>query len=266
MSINYIILVVEIDTITHMYYIYINKCIYYNNNKGVCMSILNYLKENLDDNLKILSVDSVDATFNTNLISESGLSRVLDHLENNSFAIITANRGEYDAKENEKRNKELRDILNANKMGSHALIGHWQECQDSSIEDYNKCPKDQLVDVVENSFLFPKPKSMSDEDFIEFIASLNKKFEQDGAVVKLSDGSINIVDKSGDYFSIGNKTTLGKISQAYSQYVKKRDIPFVFEGVQVPATLIGKRLFSENNILYPKLDNFIGCKKLSDII
>lgn len=233
------------------------------------MSVIKHLKESLSgDTHPILSVDSVNPSFNTNLISESGLSRVIDHLENRPFAIITANRGEYDAKENERRNKELRNVLNQNKMGSHFLIGHWQECQDSSIEDYTKCPKDQLVDVVENSFLFPKPNGMDDETFIKFVASLNKKFEQDGAVVKLGDGSINIVDKIGGIFKIGNKTTLGKISQAYSQYVKKLDMPFVFEGVQIPATNIGKQLFTENKLLYPKLssDDLKQCKKLSDIL
>ena len=198
------------------------------------------------------------------LISEGGLSRVLDHAKNNTFSIITAFRGEYDNKENLARNKELRGVLNSKKMGSHILIGHWKECQVPDT-DYKDCPEDKMVDVVEQSFLVPKPKDMSDEEFGEFIQGLVAEYDQDGAILKKDDG-IYIVEPTSE-FKIGSDVVLNKIGQAYSQYVKKKNVPFVFEGAVVPATNYGKQLFLANGINYPSLstEEYKECKTWEDI-
>ena len=44
---------------------------------------------------------------------------------------------------------------------------------------------------------------------------------------------------------------MGKISQAYSQHVKILNTPFVFEGVEVPATNMGKQIAEKYNFNYP---------------
>ena len=60
-----------------------------------------------------------------------------------------------------------------------------------------------------------------------------------------------IIEKNGNSFSVGTSTTLGKIAQAYSQHVKKLQVPFVFEGVEIPATNIGKQIAAKKNFIYP---------------
>jgi len=190
----------------------------------------------------------MDEMPNNNMLTEAGLSRLLARIKNKDFAIITAFRNEFDKKENIKRNRSLRGSFNSKKMGVYQLIGHWQECQDDTI-DYNACPKDQLQDVIERSYLSIKPDDMDQEDFIKYITSLNKEYKQDGAVISL-DGNINIVDKNGSLMKIGSKVSLNKISQAYSQFIKKQNVPFVFE-CEVPSSNSGRMVMNVENIKYP---------------
>ena len=62
---------------------------------------------------------------------------------------------------------------------------------------------------------------------------------------------VHIIEKNGNSFSVGTSTTLGKIAQAYSQHVKKLQVPIVFEGVEIPATNIGKQIAAKKNFIYP---------------
>jgi hypothetical protein len=54
---------------------------------------------------------------------------------------------------------------------------------------------------------------------------------------------------NGEIELIGNEVTLGKINQAYSQHIKN-SLPFVFEGVEMPVTNLGKQIFAKHNLLY----------------
>jgi hypothetical protein len=102
---------------------------------------------------------------NNNLISEAGLSRMLSQVKSDQdFAILTAYRGNYTKEQNIARNRDLRSELNRKKMGPYQLVGHWQECQDSSY-DYKNCPKNLLKDVIERSYMVVKPKDMEVEEF-----------------------------------------------------------------------------------------------------
>lgn len=191
---------------------------------------------------------------NNNLISEAGLSRMLSQIKSDQeFAIITAYRGNYSKEQNISRNRDLRSELNKKRMGPYQLVGHWQECQDSSY-DYKNCPKNLLKDVIERSYLVVRPRDMSSEEFREFVVSMLQKFEQDGAVHR-SGNDINILQKTGESFKIGSGMSIGKIAQGYSQHVKKTNVPFTFEGVEVPSTNIGRRLFQEAGLSYPILDS-----------
>ena len=190
---------------------------------------------------------------NNNLISEAGLSRLLRKYESEEdFAIITAYRGNKTKKENIKRNRQLRGELNAKKLGPYQLVGHWQECE---LEDvpYESCPKDKLKDVIERSYFVPKREDMSSEDFSDLIATLCKKFQQDGAVIGHK-GLIQIVEPNGNTFKIGTSTSLGKITQGYSQHVKKMNVPFTFEGVEVPGSSIGNRVMRGHGLVFPILN------------
>lgn len=193
----------------------------------------------------------VDEYPNNNLLTEAGLSRVLQKMkqEDNDFAVISAYRTIYDKKENIKRNRKLRGEFNQRKMGVYQLIGHWRECQLDGV-DYEDCPEDQLVDSIERSYLVVRPSNMDQGNFKDLIHDMTKRFDQDASVITL-DNTIYIIEPTGKMSEIGDKITLNKISQAYSQHVKKQNMPFVFEA-EVPSTNNGKRLFEMNNILYPR--------------
>jgi len=190
---------------------------------------------------------------NNNLISEAGLSRLMRKYESGGdFAIITAYRDNHNKKQNIQRNRNLRGELNNNKLGPYQLVGHWQECE---LEDvpYESCPIDKLKDVIERSYFVPKTEDMDSFKFEDIIKSLCKKFQQDEAVIGQK-GNIQIIEPSGNKFKIGTGTSIGKIAQGYSQHVKKMNVPFVFEGVEVPGSGMGNRVMRSHGILFPILD------------
>lgn len=216
----------------------------------------NYLVSNMDD----YGVD----TSNVNLISESGLSRVLNKIDDSdSFVIITAYRDEYDKKDNINRNRKMRSEFNNLKMGVYQVVGHWQECSDQNIE-YKDCPKNKLTDVIERSYISVKPTNMEQKEFEILIKSLLQKFDQDAGIIK-KDGMVYIIYKNGSLEKIGTSLSLNKISQAYSQFVKKMNIPFVFEGVELPATNMGRMIMSRCGIKYP-IGHFHDLRNWSDLI
>ena len=143
----------------------------------------------------------------------------------------------------------MRSELRSKGMGVYPVIGHWQECQDPDVE-YKDCLKDQLKDVVERSFLVAKPNDMSQNDFKQLIQDLTSKYQQDGAVLSIG-GVIYIIDKNGKLDKKGTNITLNTISQAFSQYVKKKDISFVFES-EVPGSNSGRQLFEKEQLRYPR--------------
>ena len=105
---------------------------------------------------------------NLNAITEAGLSRILQKVkqEDNDFVIITAYRGEMDKKQKIAKNKELRDWFNRNKMGVYQLVGHWRECSGQGVK-YEDCPTDNLVDVIEMSYLAVRPDNMKPKVFFQ---------------------------------------------------------------------------------------------------
>lgn len=198
---------------------------------------------------------------NNNLIKEDSLSRLLSVVENKDFIIISVyrqfdkNGNQVSKKTNILRNRKLRSILNNHKMGVHQLVGVWQEAPTGM--DYEQAKKDGLLtDSVERSYLVAKPDSMTTSDFINLAIELMTidGETQDAVVFHCADvigkEGYYILNNDGSFFKIGDKLTLGKISQAYSRHVKKSSIPFVFEGLEVPVSNSGKLVFKKLNILY----------------
>jgi hypothetical protein len=192
---------------------------------------------------------------NNCIISEDSLSRTLSIMKDKDFAILTAYRSNFSKVENIVRNRKLRAILNNHKMGVHQLVGHWQEAPAGM--DYEQAKKDGLLtDSVERFYLVAKPDSMTTSDFINLAIELMTidGETQDGVVFHCADVTgkegYYILNNDGSFFKIGDKLTLGKISQAYSRHVKKSNIPFVFEGLEVPVSNSGKLAFKKLNILY----------------
>ena len=63
-----------------------------------------------------------------------------------------------------------------------------------------------------------------------------------------------IIDNIKQREYIGDKLSLNKVGQAYSQFVKKMNVPFVFEGLEKPSGNLGRMLFKMNNIYYLDID------------
>ena len=192
---------------------------------------------------------------NNNAITEAGLAKVIKQVktDNKDFIIITSYRAEFSKRENIARNRQLRHWFNRQEMGVYQLVGHWRECSIENVP-YDQCPADKLVDVVERSYLAVRPDTMSAKEFFGKCKFLTKKWKQDGSVIRIQElfgDEIQILENNGDTFGIGSGISLGKISQAYSQHVKKLNTPFVFEGVEVPATNMGKQIAEKYNFNYP---------------
>ena len=186
--------------------------------------------------------------YNNCIISEDSLSRTLSVMQDKDFAILTAYRSNFSKVENIVRNRKLRTILNNHKMGVHQLVGHWQEAPVG--KDYTECEPNELTDVVERSYLVSKPESMSVKEFEQLILDLLTidGETQDAAIIKNENG-IFLLYNNGVKEQIGSECTLGKINQAYSQHIKN-NMPFVFEGIEIPASNISKQMYQKNNILF----------------
>jgi len=186
-------------------------------------------------------------------IDEASLSRVWEKLNNVDFAIITAYRKSRDKEQNVAKNRELRGSLNAKKLGAYPLVGHWRECELTDVP-YDKCPADKLHDVIERSYLVPRNKDVSPEEFKDLMFELAKKYEQDGIVLKIDSLKMFGVYGSAtqdEFVKFEKGVALNKMSQAYSQYVKKLDVPFIFEGLETPSgTVDVKNAFRKMGFLW----------------
>jgi len=160
-------------------------------------------------------------------LNEAGLSRLITKVSDTNgniivdFGVLTAFRGENDLNTNRKRNNELIRGLNQNKLGPYFLSGHWTETIDG-----------KPVNVEEDSLLVVKPQEMDRNTFIDYITSLGKKYQQQAVLIGLNGEGIFSYDEIGSN-KIGTKLVLGKLADAYSQ-MKKKPIPFIFEGIQKP--------------------------------
>ncbi len=189
---------------------------------------------------------------NNNIICESTFNRLLSQMNNKDFVVITAHRNRFSKKENIQRNRDLRGVLNDNKLGVHQLVGHWRECQLKDV-DYNKCPKDQLKDTIERSYLVAKPDTMDSQVFKKLMLKLMTiDGETQDAIVyhKGDDDVTQVLGPNGEVYETLKGLTLNQLGQAYSQYVKKMDTPFIFEGLEIPGSNSGAKVMSVMNIKY----------------
>lgn len=190
---------------------------------------------------------------NFNIIVEGSFNRLLEHLKNKDFAIITAYRNGFSKQDNILRNRKLRSIFNENKMGVHQLVGHWLEAPEG--KDYRTCDKSELTDVIERSYLVSKPDDMSFGEFKEFIFECMTidGVTQDCCVIHEKNGVYYQLTNNNELVEIGKNITFDKIAQAYSEYKvnkKSKNKTFIFEGVESPGSNSGRWMFREHNLLY----------------
>jgi hypothetical protein len=156
-------------------------------------------------------------------IDEASLNRAYQHVVEKkvpSWGMMTAYRYANTPKENEQKNKELEKDLRSLGYGFFKVEGHWQECQDSTL-NYVDCPKDKLQDSIEESLFVPGITK-------EHSAKLCKKYEQDAVIYggKDTDGDAHLLFKNGGEENIGEFQP-GKVAQAYSKL--KGGKSFVFQ-------------------------------------
>ena len=207
------------------------------------------LKESYSDKLKCMIKEYVGCS-NNNLIIEGTFKRLVDKMQNNDFAILSAYRNSFTKEQNILRNRKLRAALDSKKMGVYQLVGHWLEAPDGV--SYEDAKQNELTDVIERSYFVARPDTMNYDEFKNLIINLLTidGVTQDCCIIHQNGGGYYLLYPDGNTEKIGDKITFNKIAQAYSQYVKKMNVPFVFEGVESPSSIGGYRMFSKNNILY----------------
>ena len=117
--------------------------------------------------------------------------------------------------------------------------------------DYDKCPEDQLVDSIERAYFVVKPDDVDSEEFKNLMLELMtiEGHTQDSIVYH--DGElVYILSSDGQVLDKFSELTLNKIAQAYSRHIKKQNIPFVFEGMEIPGSNSGKMVMKYENIKY----------------
>lgn len=164
-----------------------------------------------------------------NFINEQSLSRVWQHNEGDyPVSIFTAFRGNFSYKENKKRNKQLAAKVRKLGYGFFYVDGYWIENEGTPQEEH----------VSEDS-IFVIGKDASDEAFIKQICDLAKEFDQDGALIKTSDGKAGIYDNGKQVANIG-KWNPNKIGENYTRLRGKgnKNRTFVFESAKVEGGFI----------------------------
>jgi hypothetical protein len=146
-------------------------------------------------------------------LDEASLARAYQHVVEKkvpSWGMLTAYRYANSKKQNLEANKKLESDLRAKGYGYFKVEGHWQECQDNTL-NYVDCPKDKLQDSIEVSLFVPGLKK-------DDAKSLCKKYEQDAVIYGGEDtkGDAHLIFKNGSEDNIG-KFQPGKVSQAYSK-------------------------------------------------
>jgi hypothetical protein len=69
-------------------------------------------------------------------------------------------------------------------------------------------------------------------------------------LIKVENSKYHLFFSNGSLDLPGKNLTSNKIAQAYSQYVRKLSVPFVFEGIESPGSNSGSMMFNECNVLY----------------
>ena len=150
----------------------------------------------------------------------AGLSRILKQLESGKdFIMISASRGNYSTKENNKRNNALLSEFRKKLGGAYKLVGHWKECSIAlkDGETIKDC-KGQVSNTLEQSLLFIKLDDLDSKEFNSIAQSISKKYEQDAYVIRLND-KLTLNGKDGTEWTDLGKANKDSFSQGFSRIV-----------------------------------------------
>ena len=104
-----------------------------------------------------------------NLLTESSLSRLLSHIQNRAFGIISACRSERSKKENDEKSQQLKNDIRSNGFGFINVNGSYVE---------NSGTPEETV-VKEKSFLVIGDKNVDGGKLLSFLKKEGQKFDQE---------------------------------------------------------------------------------------
>lgn len=150
---------------------------------------------------------------------ETSLGRVWQHAKSDRpIAILTAFRGEYDHETNLKRNKELAAKIRNLGYGFFFVDGYWIE----------NAGTDKEIHVAEDSIFVVAPID-SDESFKNHMIGLGNTYEQEGVLLKTTDGT-KIYDQDGEVIADIGTLKPSKMGDMYTRLRNnKKSNTFVFE-------------------------------------
>lgn len=173
-------------------------------------------------------------TFKQQQLHEASLSRIWQHTRESNMGIITAYRGEFDIRQNEKRNKELMSAIRSAGFGFIPVTGFYVE--NPGQEDEQK--------VQEKSFVVLSSSNDSGK-LRTFLIKMGIKFNQDSVLYK--DASVDkaslIGTAQGRWPGLNNQVEVGKFvpQKIGTYYTKMRGHrTFVFESAELPESLMTK--------------------------
>lgn len=163
------------------------------------------------------------------IVNETSLSRVWRHQNDFEipFALLTAYRGEYTAKQNKARNKKLEAQVRKAGYGFFKLEGVWIENEGT--------PEEQRV-VEESLFVIG---GKDDGGRLKgLVKGWVKEYNQDAALFRPEDnkGNAILIFKNGKEEKLG-KLSVNKTGQAYSK-LRNKNATFVFEHAYFPKNWI----------------------------
>jgi hypothetical protein len=163
-------------------------------------------------------------------VSEAGLSRLLQHVKERSFAILSGFRGENDLQVNRQTNRRILSLLSSSRLGPIPLIGHWIETDE----------KGKRHEVREESFFIPKPEDVPIETFQSIVRKalrMSSPPQEEGLIGH--DGQVGSITPEGKITWWGSKLSINAISSIYSRLQRKnRKVTFAFEGVICPSSWV----------------------------
>lgn len=167
-------------------------------------------------------------------LHESSLSRIWQHSKDSNMGMITAYRGEFDVKENEKRNRELTGLIRSEGFGFIPVTGFYIE--NPGQEDEQR--------VQEKSFVVIS--SPNDNGRLRnFLIRMGIKYNQDSVLYKdASDEKAKLIGTTSGRWPGKNvevevgKFTPQKIGQFYTKMKGHRT--FVFESVVLQENIMSR--------------------------
>ena len=173
-------------------------------------------------------------SFSQKQLHESSLSRIWQHSKDSNIGMLTAYRGEFDVKQNEKRNRELTGIIRSEGFGFIPVTGYYIENQGQ--EDEQKVEEKSFV-VISSPNDGGKLKN--------FLIRMGNKFNQDSIIYKdSSDENAKLIGTTAgrwpgkDVEVLAGKFKPQTIGQFYTKMKGHRT--FAFESAVLPENLMSK--------------------------